>query len=173
MGVVVVLLSEKLASISVSVTSGAFGGGAVIDMLAPRSNLGETDLFSDSSDDEDEDDDDDEDDEDRRRSTTTGDGVRFRTTTGEGDRFRKTTGEGDRLRTTGDGDRRRTTSMGEPRPSGQTQSPFTRTSTSVVTVTIDTRASKTMSEAMLISGASKQISSLAILKKFTFWIYLF
>jgi len=141
-------------------------------MLAPRSNLGETDLFSDSSDDED------EDDEDRRRSTTTGDGVRFRKTTGEGDRlrttgdgdrFRKTTGDGLRRRTTGDGDRRRTTSMGEPRPSGQTQSPFTRTSTSLVTVTIDTRASKTMSEAILISGASKQISSFAI---FIIFFYL-
>jgi len=130
----------------------------VIDIFASRENLGEyraagTASFSDSSEDED---DEDDDDEDRLLSNRTGDG----------DRFRKTTGDGDRRRATGDGDRRRTTSMGEPRPSGQTQSPFTRTSTSFVTVTIDTRASKTMSEAILISGASKQISSFAILTNF-------
>merc|ERR1711868_62167 len=42
---------------------------------------------------------------------------------------------------------------------GHLQPPLTETSTSLATVTTDTRASKTMSEAMLISGASKQISS--------------
>merc|ERR1712025_201895 len=42
---------------------------------------------------------------------------------------------------------------------GHLQPPLTETSTSFATVTTDTRASKTMSEAMLISGASKQISS--------------
>lgn len=75
------LLSEKLASISVSVTSGAFGGGAVIDMLASRENSGENRAagmvcFSDSS--EDEEDEEDEDDDDFLRSNRTGDGDRFR-----------------------------------------------------------------------------------------------
>merc|ERR1719394_1017819 len=51
------------------------------------------------------------------------------------------------------------------------QLPVTATSTNLETVTMETLASKTMSEAMLISGASKQISC-AIFYIFDFLIYL-